>query len=259
MKYYVIGDLHGRLDLLEKSVQKIYDLAGNNVFQIITLGDYIDRGNNSRGVIEFLMAHPEIIALCGNHEDIMVQTISCQLKPSWWMGNGGVATMKSYGMRFLGGQYYEGADVYYSLVPDEHVKWMATLPLYYETDKQVFVHAGLHDSNAPLEQQQFDTRSDGALSINWMLYGPSDHGGWRGKHVVHGHHQFTDGPHTWSPGSKGGGRTNLDTAAYRTGRIVIGVFDDTQGPALEFIEVTDGVDHERGTTYSLPPVSATLA
>lgn len=241
MKYYVIGDIHGRLDLLEKSVQKISDLVGEEDFQIITLGDYIDRGKNSRGVIEFLMAHPEIIALQGNHESIAVQSISCGLNPSWWMGNGGDATMKSYGQRFMGGHYYLGADVYYNLVPDEHVKWMQQLPMYYETPMQVFVHAGI-PNDAPLAEQQFDARSDGAIKFQWMLYGPSDHGGWRNKHVVHGHHQFADGPHVWHPGSQGGGRTNLDTWAYKTGRIVIGVFDDTQGPALEFIEVTDVED-----------------
>src|SRR5450631_3097768 len=97
MKYYAIGDLHGRLDLLEKCLRKISDLEGENIFQIITLGDYIDRGKNSKGVIEFLMAHPEIIALRGNHEDIAVQTISCSLNTDWWAGNGGGATLRSYG------------------------------------------------------------------------------------------------------------------------------------------------------------------
>lgn len=235
MKYYVLGDLHGRLDLLEKSFGKISDHAGESDFQIITLGDYIDRGKNSKGVIEFLMAHPEIIALRGNHEDIAVQSISCSLDTDWWSGNGGLATLHSYGQ-----PWHIRNELLTSLVPEEHIRWMKDLPLYHETEKQVFVHAGLHDSDAPLAEQQFDTRSDGALSINWMLYGPADHGGWRGKHVVHGHHQHADGPHVWSPGSKGGGRTNLDVQAYKTGRIVIGVFDDSQGPALEFIEVTDG-------------------
>lgn len=241
MKYYVIGDLHGRLDLLEKVVRKISDICNESDFQIITLGDYIDRGSNSRGVIEYLMAHPEIIALQGNHEAMAVQSISCQLNPSWWMGNGGDATMKSYGQRFMGGHYYLGADVYYGLVPPEHTLWMYNLPLYYETEKQVFVHAGI-PNDAPLAEQQYDSRADGAIKFQWMLYGPSDHGGWRGKHVVHGHHHFADGPHVWHPGSRGGGRTNLDVFAWKTGRVVIGVFDDTQGPALEFIEVTDVED-----------------
>lgn len=233
MRYYVIGDLHGRLDLLEKSVQKISDHVGENVFQIITLGDYIDRGPNSRGVIEYLMAHPEIIALQGNHEAMAVQTISCSLNTSWWAGNGGGATLQSYGQN-----YWNGDDLYTSLVPEEHVQWMHSLPLYYETEKQVFVHAGI-PNDAPLAEQQYDTRSDGAVKFQWMLYGPSDHGGWRGKHVVHGHHQHSDGPKIYKPGSTGGGRTNLDTYAWKTGRIVIGVFDDTQGTPLEFIEVTD--------------------
>jgi serine/threonine protein phosphatase 1 len=234
MRYYAIGDLHGRLDLLEKSCQKIFDHVQGKEFSIITLGDYIDRGSNSRGVIEYLMAHPEIIALKGNHEAIAVQTISCSLNTDWWKGNGGLQTLHSYGQ-----PRHIQNEMFTSLVPEEHIKWMNTLPLYYETEKQVFVHAGIHDKEAPLEQQQFDTRPDGALYIIWMLYDPSNHGGWRDKHVVHGHHQFADGPHIWQPSGKGGGRTDLDTYAWKTGRIVIGVFDDTQGPALEFIEVTD--------------------
>lgn len=245
MKYYAIGDIHGRLDLLEKSVQKISDHVGENDFRIITLGDYIDRGKNSRGVIEFLMDQQDgsqlgskLICLQGNHEDMAVRSISCQLDPSLWMGNGGDTTMISYGQRFMGGHYYYDADVFYNLVPDEHVRWMHSLPLYYETEKQVFVHAGI-PNDAPLAEQQFDTRADGSVKFQWMLYGPSDHGGWRGKHVVHGHHQHSDGPHTYWPGSKGGGRTNLDTYAWKTGRIVIGVFDDSQLTSLEFIEVTD--------------------
>jgi len=236
MRYYVIGDLHGRLDLLEKVWEKISALAADfDSVKFIFLGDYIDRGPNSKGVIEFLMAKselPHVVCLQGNHESMAVQTISCSLNTSWWAGNGGGETLRSYG------QKHYSYDLLTSLVPEEHVKWMHSLPLYYETEKQVFVHAGI-PNDAPLAEQQFDTRKDGAIKFQWMLYSPSDHGGWRGKHVVHGHHQHSDGPRVWSPGSAGGGRTNLDTFAWKTGRIVIGVFDDTQGPALEFIEVTD--------------------
>ena len=75
--------------------------------------------------------------------------------------------------------------------------------------------------------------------MQWMIYSRNDSGGWKGKHVVHGHHQFADGPHQWLS-EKTGGRTDLDCWAYHTGRLVIGVFDDTQNRALEFLEVTDG-------------------
>ena len=71
-----------------------------------------------------------------------------------------------------------------------------------------------------------------------MLYSKDDHGGWKTKHVVHGHHQFADGPHEWS------GRTDLDTYAWRTGRLVVGVFDDTQGKAIRYLEVL-GDDYEK--------------
>lgn len=248
MKYYAIGDIHGRYDLLKKAWERIIVHAASEPnIKIITLGDYIDRGPDSRKVIEFLMQHDEIIALQGNHEDIAVESIMQPLKPNWWMGNGGHTTLYSYGHpTLLASEYYN--DVSYSFVPQEHVKWMATLPRYYEAEKQVFVHAGVL-GNKDLADEADIRRSDGAIAMQWMLYGPSDHGGWRGKHVVHGHHQHSDGPHRWNPGStdkdgviKVGGRTNLDVLAWKTGRLVIGVFDDTQLTALEYLEVTDAKD-----------------
>src|SRR5258705_6982956 len=147
MKYYAIGDLHGRYDLLQLALIKIHEHAGKTEHKIITLGDYIDRGPESRQVIEHLMLCGEqIVALQGNHEAMAVESIHRQLDPSWWMGNGGDQTLRSYGHPFLQGRYHYGEEVYYSLVPQEHVKWMATLPLYYETEKQIFVHAGIpHD------------------------------------------------------------------------------------------------------------------
>ncbi len=236
MKYYAIGDLHGRYDLLEKASWKIADDAKADPYRVITLGDYIDRGPQSKQVIEFLMEKTKTdsrwTCLQGNHEDIAIQSIHRQLDPDWWLGNGGSDTLESYGHP----EIYVGAPVYYSIIPDEHVKWMNRLPLYYETEKQVFVHAAIA-GNASLEEEAKATRTDGALYMQWMLYHPADHGGWRGKHVVHGHHQFSDGPHTWYDEKKGG-HTNLDVWAYKTGRIVIGVFDDSQLHALEYLGVT---------------------
>lgn len=226
MKYYAIADLHGRYDLLLEAVNKIYSHAEDRDYRIITLGDYIDRGPQSQEIISFLMRQGDhFICLKGNHEDMMVQSIVKPLDPEWWVGNGGGTTLLSYGhpdVRFM-------SEVSYAHVPEEHIKWMASLPLYYETEKQVFVHAGIPDNNLPLDKQDEE-------QMMWMLYNPTDMGGYQGKHVVHGHHQFADGPHEWK-GSKRGGRTDLDVFAWHEGRIVIGVFDDTQGHALEFIEV----------------------
>lgn len=233
MKYYAIGDLHGRYDLLLKALDAVKAHAGDTEFKFITLGDYIDRGPQSKEIIETLMkAGDNVICLQGNHEAIAVESIVHELDPSWWFGNGGNTTMASYGAPVTFDEHYR-QHAYYSLVPKEHVSWMALLPLFYEGEKHVFVHAGIPqwDINLPPK------KPENLHKMQWMLYHPADHGGWKGKHVVHGHHQFSDGPHVWQPGSKGGGRTNLDVWAYKTGRSVIGVFDDTQLTALEFLEV----------------------
>lgn len=235
MKYYTIADLHGRFDLLEQAMLSIEHHA-NGEHTIITLGDYIDRGPQSKEIINKLMelqakGFPQkdrLICLQGNHESMAVETITRKLNHSWWLSNGGDRTLESYNSRW---PYSIG------FVPEEHVKWMASLPLYFETEKHVFVHAGISD-NTPLAEQQHHVRSDGATIFQWMLYGSSDYGGWNGKHVVHGHHQFADGPHTFHSGN--GGRTNLDTFAWKTGRLVVGVFDDTQLAPVDFIEVTVG-------------------
>lgn len=228
MKYYAIPDIHGRHDLLEKAVDAILgDVDPLEDYKIITLGDYIDRGKQSCQVIDFLI-DLNCVSLCGNHEDMMVQAVN-QPTPrmlDWWVGNGGGATLQSYGW---GGSPYGEHSV--SVIKKDHIDWINSLPKYYETDKQVFVHAGIPSDDLALDKQNEE-------KMIWMLYNPTDMGGYRGKHVVHGHHQFADGPHQWI-GSKRGGRTDLDCWAYYTGRLVIGVFDDTQGHALKFLEVTD--------------------
>jgi Calcineurin-like phosphoesterase. len=226
MKYYAIADLHGRYDLLVEAVNKIYAHAGEDDYKIITLGDYIDRGPDSEKIISFLISQgSDFVCLKGNHEAMMVETITTPLMPDWWVGNGGDATLKSYG-------WGEPYNVFaYEIVPKKHIEWMDNLPYYYETEKQLFVHAGVPQSEMNLPPKHADKYEQ----MIWMLYDNTDGRGWKGKHVVHGHHQFADGPHVWH--SKSGGRTDLDCWAYHTGRLVIGVFDDTQGNALEFIEV----------------------
>lgn len=241
MRYYAIADLHGRFDLLKLAFEKITEHALKNpiteVSKIITLGDYIDRGPQSKQVIEFLMDRQDgsqlgsnLICLKGNHEDMMVQTIRTPLDPDWWLGNGGNTTMKSYGSEVRVSPYYGIPPVGWDphVVYPSHVEWIANLPLYYETEKQVFVHAGIPFPDVPLDKQDEE-------KMIWMLYGNGEIGGWQGKHVVHGHHQFADGPHEYLGGR--GGRTDLDVFAWHEGRIVIGVFNDAQEHALEFIEV----------------------
>ena len=241
MKYYAIADLHGRYDLLDKALHKIWSTNTENMFKIITLGDYIDRGPESNLIIQRLIRESKeckntYVCLQGNHESMAVECITHNLHPDWWVGNGGKETLASYGWSWKDSPYSQMA---YSVVPKDHFDWMKGLPLFFETEKQVFVHAGIPMWNMNLPPNNSPKGERLAKDMQWMRYDYRDSGGWKGKHVVHGHEQYGDGPHQWL-NEKKGGRTALDTWAYHTGRLVIGVFDDTQKHALEFIEVKDG-------------------
>ena len=128
----------------------------------------------------------------------------------WWIGNGGDATIASYrGRRDL---------------VAEHLAWVESLPPMHVDEHRVFVHAGV-DPDVPLDEQAEKT-------LLWKRY-PQDEGQGHGaRHVVHGHDPNQDGP------LKHAGRTDLDTLAWATGRLVVGVFDDAKaGGPIDLIEV----------------------
>lgn len=136
MRLFAIPDIHGRNDLLQSLLKKLreeelLDLNGDD--KIIFTGDYVDRGVDSKGVLDtvrsLVEAHPNnVIALAGNHEWLMVDGV---VSPDFdrfelWMYNGGDATLRS----FPGGK-----------VPEEYVKWVASLPLSYQEGGFFFSHA----------------------------------------------------------------------------------------------------------------------
>jgi len=220
-KTYAIADLHGRFDLLEMAVARTAEHVEPPA-TLVMLGDYVDRGPDSRKVIECLMAGLgrdgwQLICLKGNHEDIMWQT--CRRLPDvdWWLTNGGGATLISYGQR-------EGDQADVTVVPAPHLDWIERLPLMHIDKHRVFVHAGVNPS-LPLEDQ--DTED-----VIWKIYPDNDDGGHGQRHVVHGHHQHADGPIFKK------NRTNLDTFAWHTGRLALGVFDDaTPAGPIDTLEV----------------------
>lgn len=210
---YVIADLHGRYDLLIAALNEIVrrDKGGT----IITLGDYIDRGPDSRFVIQHLTSlrrKPRdgwhVICLKGNHEQMMVDTLRTPLNSNWWLGNGGDATLSSYNGH----------------VSENDLSWIAALPSLYFDRHRVYVHAGV-DPMTPLEEQQDDI-------LLWKRY-PNDEDIGHGKrHVVHGHTPRPHGPERLT------NRTNLDTYAWRAGRLVVGVFDDAlPGGPTDLIQI----------------------
>lgn len=224
---YVIADMHGRYDLLQKAITEI--MKDHYVPQeqtVIILGDMIDRGPHSAQILSFLKAASEVenstkfIILRGNHEDIMIESIEKMLSLSWWIGNGGGETLRSYG-------YVHGENLY-PLKPllVEHLQWLQILPYIHEDKHRVYVHADLNES-LPLDQQKPDF-------ITWNMTDKYYNQGYQGRHVVQGHMQYEDGPILMT------NRTNLDAFAWYTGRLVVGVFADNRaGGPVRIIEVKE--------------------
>jgi serine/threonine protein phosphatase 1 len=147
-RIFVIGDIHGCLDRLELLWQRIDPRPGLD--QLIFLGDYIDRGDDSSGVLDYLLELKEIyndtVFLMGNHEKMFKDFLS-GVDRSLFIYNGGESTLKSYLVRME--NYWDGRqgvldeEALNQLVPEQHRGFLEELKLYYETDGYIMVHAGL--------------------------------------------------------------------------------------------------------------------
>ena len=134
-RVYVIGDIHGRSDLLDRMVVQISrDLEMNPVSGsvTITLGDYIDRGPDSRGVLERLARNPfptDFVALKGNHEALFEAFLRDPMVGEHWRRLGGLETLHSYGMPvgdLMMRTNYRQATALQAAVPDEHFRFLAS-------------------------------------------------------------------------------------------------------------------------------------
>lgn len=219
---YAIPDIHGRLDLFDRAIDAITRHAGEQQATVVTLGDYVDRGPQSRQVIERLLSWRSptlnIVSLKGNHEAMMEAVCRNQADLDWWTRNGGGATLESYG------QPIERPDL--RAIPPDHLQWLAALPLLHVDQHRVFVHASV-DPDTPLDRQNEET-------LLWKRYPEGADVGHGRRHVVHGHHADRLAPIVR------GRKTNLDGLAWKTGRLVVGVFEDGEpGGATEFLEIVD--------------------
>jgi serine/threonine protein phosphatase 1 len=212
---YVIPDIHGRSDLLGEGLVDIISHARGSAGTIVAIGDYVDKGPHSRQVIDRLLAGVgdgwKLVALKGNHDALMAQALRDPSKMPAWMEKGGGAALASY-----------GGDP--AAVPQAHLAWLDRLRLMYVDAHRIYVHAGV-DPEVPLDRQ-----SEATLLTKRYPKGFPD--GFGDRHVVHGHDNAPEGPLLYK------GRTNLDTLAWRTGRLAIGVFDDDRpGGPVDLIVV----------------------
>jgi serine/threonine protein phosphatase 1 len=212
---YVIPDLHGRSDLLDEAMAAIAARSGGETGTIVALGDYVDKGPGSKQVIDRMLSGVAVgwslIALKGNHDVMMLEALRDPAKIAPWMEKGGDAALASY-----------GGDP--AAVPQTHIAWLDRLSLMHADAHRLYVHAGV-DPEIALDRQSETT-------LLWKRYPKGFPDGFGKLHVVHGHDNFPDGPLLYE------GRTNLDTLAWRTGRLTVGIFDDDRaGGPVDFITV----------------------
>lgn len=139
MKTFAIGDVHGQLDTLKRLIERIPFRP--EVDTLVFMGDLVDRGPDSRGVIDYVRKlqqdSPKVIALRGNHEQVMLDALSDRRSFLMWMFMGGEATYRNYCDGFE-----PSWDRYKTSLPEDTIRYLESLPLTYNNDHALFVHAG---------------------------------------------------------------------------------------------------------------------
>ena len=216
---YVIGDIHGRLDLLERMISAIHsdsgERGGNSL--TVTVGDYIDRGPDSRGVIARLMANPfpgRYLALKGNHEAIMLTFLADPQIGSYWAQLGGRETMLSFGVDVLRSwgrpNFEQAAAALRAALTDEEVRFLNSLSCSLSLPQHFICHAGVRPG-VPLDRQREE-------DLLWIREPFLNSEGDFGKCVVHGHTPV------FAPEVKAN-RINVDTGAFIRGRLTCVVLE----------------------------------
>lgn len=166
---YAIGDVHGCL----KELRQLEELVAEDQAQlgmsgpVVMLGDYVDRGPSSAGVIDHVMTPPpgsaQRICLAGNHEIMMQDFVRKPRRQHAWLANGGLETLQSYGIDpgLVGTSSPQRlSDILASHISAEHLEFLAALPVCLSMPGYVFVHAGLRENVA------LDNQSD--TDMLWM-------------------------------------------------------------------------------------------
>lgn len=220
---YAVGDIHGRLDLLEALLEKIHadiDAREQRETLLVFVGDLIDRGPASAQVIERLRTYerPGIkpVYLLGNHEEVLLRVLGGEtaLIPGW-LRFGGAQCLESYGfnarkLRMMSDS--EAVAAIQGVVPEPHVAFLNSFCDTCRFGDYLFVHAGVRPGVALEEQKQADLR--------WIrdpfLHDDADHG----FVVVHGHTISEDVEELPN-------RVGIDTGAYRSGILTAVAIEDT--------------------------------
>jgi serine/threonine protein phosphatase 1 len=216
VRVYAIGDIHGRNDLMQLLLRQIDDddiKRGGADTQIIFLGDLVDRGPDSAGVIETAIALREsgrkVRFLMGNHEEVFVQT--CRKRDPktarFFIRIGGEATLLSYPIaraEYMGLDLEQLCDRLDTLVPEEHLAFLESFEDQIVIGDYAFVHAGIRP-DVPLSQQK-------PSDLRWIREEFVDQRGDLEKVIVYGHTIYDNV-------EERGSRIGIDTGAYASGTL----------------------------------------
>jgi serine/threonine protein phosphatase 1 len=243
---YAIGDVHGCVELLAAMLDEIEARAKNEQREagppiVVFLGDYVDRGANSAGVINLLLsdrpANCERRYLRGNHEQAMAAFMEAPVANKRWMLHGGAETMMSYGIAppslssASDEDWAAAANALREKVPAEHHKFLARLERYIELGGYAFVHAGVDTGLALADQPDEILYWTRAQFIGDKR--PFSHV------VVHGH---TPAARPYRDAR----RIGVDTGAYASGALTAARFE---GEEVSFFSVTAARQQKRGAVH----------
>ena len=214
---YAVGDIHGSLDKLESLIAGCREHADGRPMTFVFLGDYIDRGPQSAGVVRFVIDLQSQLRGARHRAqgeprgDGACRRSTAQCRRAIGSCNGGAATLQSYGVGRAGE------------LPRAHLDWLRSLRLTYDDGRRFFVHAGV-DPKKPLDaQDEFD--------LLWIREPFLSDGRDYGRLIVHGHTPLIAGmPELRS------NRLNLDTAAVFGGPLTAAVFDGAQTEPITFLQ-----------------------
>lgn len=226
MRTYAIGDIHGHLNLLHHVHELIaIDMAGHGPGTIVHVGDLVDRGPNSAGVVEYLRAGiargEDWIVLKGNHDrmfslfltDPHAQDEGLRADLSWLHPKlGGSTTLGSYGVAHAGDRpITEVHAEAFAAIPASHRDFLASCPTWLRRADTIFVHAGIRPNVAMDAQRETD--------LVWIRTGFLDHTAPHEALIVHGHTAIATPTHY-------GNRVNIDSSAAYGGPLSAIVVDE---------------------------------
>ncbi len=223
---FAIGDIHGhfnKLKLLMAHCTAFAESRGERHVNFVLLGDCIDRGPQSRQVVEFLLSKPrDVQAICGNHEDMMVGALDGGTPLMLWLANGGEDTLTSYHV----------SDIHD--IPSEDINLIANLPTFLDDGLRLFVHAGI-DPRHPASRDR--------KILLWTRKHPAEDAKLN-RFLIHGHTPVKNG----RPELKRN-RLNLDTGAGWGRDLTAAAFPDGGAFPIAFL-------NDRAEVTKLPPAPA---